>query len=30
MELVSSNYVIKTEERFPSVPPHIKHSITVE
>jgi len=30
MELISSNCIIKTEEGFPSVPPYIKYSVTVE
>jgi len=30
MELISSNYIIKTEERFPFVPPSVIDSVTVE
>jgi len=30
MKLVSGNYIVKTEERFPSVTPYNIHSITVE
>jgi hypothetical protein len=30
MELISSNYIIKTEERFPFVPPHNIQFVTVD